>query len=922
MDEDAQKQYAKEKISELIKKFDGLSKTTKNNYNEANTRKDFVIPLFHALGWDVYNARTSNEVVEEEATISGRIDYSFRLNNTTQFLVEAKSIPEDLDKLTWANQAVEYGWNKGISWVVLTDFEGMKLFNSDWKVEIPRANLEISYGDYLNRFDDLWLLSKFSFEKGLLDKTLSKFGITAKREPVNKILADDLVEWREILRNNLSQWNPKTDEKLLFESIQRILDRLIFIRVVEDRGLEDKVLWQSFQKWKTNNFQPYNFIEQLIPIFRKFDETYNSNLFQRHFCETLNTEGDPFRTIIPALYGNVEGGVKYRFDAIDADVFGEVYEQYLGILQKKEDIGSKRKKQGVYYTPREVVDHLVRNTLGEYLKTQSQLSVVESVRILDPACGSGSFLIKAFNLLDEHLRRSRQTQDDAFQSALRKYRILRENVYGVDLDDQAIEISRLNLLLQALVPNNKLPVVGEHIRVGNSLVDDKAIDERAFDWSLQFPDVVKGGGFDIIIGNPPYVSFYSRQSQADSDTKRQLTYLIDKYGFIQDKSKLGRFNTLMFFLEKGLELLKENGYLGFIVDNNIHSNPSMDIRKFIADNSSIITIIDELKVFEDVGSGQLIIVLKKKRPGNNHKISWISMDDDFVEIGRTDFAQSSINSSNEYSFKIPSTQNARQVLGKIEKNPTLSSLVGNKHIRTCITFTGKKDAFVTDSVNSPTDYPLLEGASSVPHPYADIVWKSYVNYDLDLRDRLNEQYRLEAEKENKRSPKVIGLGNLEQFKSPKIFIRLSDTRITATYTDKVVCGDLSLYVLTLPNLKNESTDLSIYYLLGILNSRLITSYMLAKNLIRNLRTGTPQIRLKDIRNIPIPLVPRADQNDIVVTVKKLLDLNGQQKAQPKDTENYQSISEDIERELKSLDNIVLKLYKLSGVDLSIMELGQ
>ena len=138
----------------------------------------------------------------------------------------------------------------------------------------------------------------------------------------------------------------------------------------------------------------------------------------------------------------------------------------------------------------------------------------------------------------------------------------------------------------------------------------------------------------------------------------------------------------------------------------------------------------------------------------------------------------------------------------------------------------------------------------------------------------------------------------------------------------MVCGDWSLYVLTLPNLKNESTDLSIYYLLGILNSRLITSYMLAKNLIRNLRTGTPQIRLKDIRNIPIPLVPRADQNDIVVTVKKLLDLNGQQKAQPKDTENYQSISEDIERELKSLDNIVLKLYKLSGVDLSIMELGQ
>jgi len=171
---------AKEKIKILVQKFEKLTVAEKRSYNEAMTRKDFIIPLFDALGWDVY----SNEVVEEEPAVEGTVDYSFKLNNISQFLLEAKGIKVDLDKIEWAKQAVNYGWNMGIEWIILTDFEGLKLFNASWEVVIPHPNLEFSYKEYLDRFEDLWLFSKESFQTGELDKQTGKWGIRIKRVKV------------------------------------------------------------------------------------------------------------------------------------------------------------------------------------------------------------------------------------------------------------------------------------------------------------------------------------------------------------------------------------------------------------------------------------------------------------------------------------------------------------------------------------------------------------------------------------------------------------------------------------------------------------------------------------------------------------------------------------------------------------------
>ncbi len=383
------KKEAREEIKKLISKYERLTSAEKKKYNEAMTRKDFIMPLFSALDWDVYNSFISDEVAEEEPVVEGTVDYSFRINNIPQFLVEAKSLKVDLDKIEWAKQAMSYGWNMGIEWVILTDFEGLKLFNTSWKVDTPRPNLEFSYKDYLSRFDDLWLFSKEGFQKDELDKQTEKWGIKSKRVEVDEKLADDLIEWRKELFQNFSAWNKDKSENEIDEAVQRILDRFIFIRSCEDRKIEPPTLWPAFQKWGEDIKHP-NFLNALKPIFKEFDKKYNSNLFLPHFSEELDTEGAPFGKVINNLYGDRESGVKYNFAVIKPDVLGKVYEQYLGHLLQKagkkgEDLGkTKRKKQGIYYTPTFIVDYIVRNALGPVLDKCKTVSDLKKIKVLDP----------------------------------------------------------------------------------------------------------------------------------------------------------------------------------------------------------------------------------------------------------------------------------------------------------------------------------------------------------------------------------------------------------------------------------------------------------------------------------------------------------------------------------------------------------
>lgn len=610
------KKQARLEIGKLIEKCRQIksNRSAFISYDEANTRKDLIMPLFECLGWDVFNDFNHREVIEEDSAIEGRVDYSFNINGIPKFLLEAKALKVNLDKVEWAKQAVTYGWNKGIPWVILTDFEGLKIFNSDWRIDEPRPNLEFYFEEYVTRFDDLWLLSRELIEKGELDKFAAKWGITAKRIKVSEKLAKDLVKWRELLTRNFKQWNDHLSDIVIDEAVQRTLDRLIFIRVAEDRGLEQKVLWQILHKWLAHERRPYNFMQELKPLFREFDKKYNSSLFQPHVCEELETEGLPFERIINDLYSNKEGGVKYRFDAIDSDVLGSIYEQYLGHVQQKRlktKEGEKRKKQGIYYTPSYIVNYIVENTLGIAVKEKS-LKEIDKVKVLDPACGSGSFLIKAFDVLDAYIKDKRN--DDRSIDPLRRFDILTKNIYGVDLDVQAVEIARLNLLLKALTPGLRLPNLADNVKEGNSLISEGRKELKPFNWKKEYKEVFSQGGFDVIIGNPPYIKEDANRMAFD--------------GLRDSPYYQGKMDLWTSFACIAIDLLKEGGYLSFIAPSSWIANTGASIfRKKILTSGEIIKFVDfsDFKVFKDASIQTMIFIFQKKKPKKSYKTQYIKI---------------------------------------------------------------------------------------------------------------------------------------------------------------------------------------------------------------------------------------------------------------------------------------------------------
>ncbi|MCK5460273.1 N-6 DNA methylase, partial [Candidatus Parcubacteria bacterium] len=506
------KQQTKEKIKKLVERYEKLSGAEIRKYNEQQTKDHFIRPLFEILGWDF-----TKDVWSETDVHGKRVDYAFIAGGITKFFVEAKSLKVDLDIETHARQAINYAWNKGVTWAILTDFEGIKIFNAmtQSKSLLDKLVFEISYTDYVSDFDRLSLLSKKSFEKNDLDRYAIKYGKKLKKLTVNEKLYSDLKKAREILTESFGMWNKNVDKETLDEGVQKILDRMVFIRVLEDRGLEEPTLIPMIREWKAKGQQEQLF-QLMAKKFRELDDIYNSSLFKEHACEKWEEYDDKIITAILMLYGS--NIYEYDFSKIPADILGGVYESYLGYIAqnpiKIDKIGKsgklldfdgkkeikiksrkKRKEQGIYYTPKFIVDYIIENTLGEKLKEIESVNELKQIKVLDPACGSGSFLTKALKTINE-----KYISFNSPGNQNTKSEILLSNIYGVDLDPQAIELAKLNLLIEALDKKAKLPDLTGNVRVGNSLISGSENelkkyfgknwrDKRPFNWEEEFEDV-------------------------------------------------------------------------------------------------------------------------------------------------------------------------------------------------------------------------------------------------------------------------------------------------------------------------------------------------------------------------------------------------------------------------------------------------
>lgn len=926
---------ARKDIAILLEKYKrDIASGRVKQLGEENTKKDYITPLFRALGWDVENNYVPDEVTNEDKVSRGKVDYAFRLNSVPKFFLEAKSMKAGLTIPEDAIQAINYSWHKNCTWAVLTDFRTLVIYNA----EVKEKNVAASQFIYLTcdqfldegQFQKLWLLSNPAFKENLLDKEALAWGKKLRKTKVGDQLLQELMGYRtmlskDILKNNSGK---NLSEQDIDEAVQRIIDRLIFIRTAEDRHIEEPVLRplaREFAEKKRGKLTA-----ALNEVYLRFDKTYNSKLFtfnpgdmaQRHLCETLEIDNEVLQEVINGLYQSRDGLTSYDFSAIDADVLGNIYEQYLSHIlhktEKRAKLESKeahRKEQGIYYTPTYIVDYIVRNTLGEALKHKKP-EEADKIKVLDMACGSGSFLLKAFDTLDNYYRR--KEKDDYAQTNLdiehetarisRKIKILKNNIYGVDLDPKAVEIAQLNLLLKAAETKHRLPDLRENIKRGNSLIDDAQVaGDEAFEWEKEFPEIVNGGGFDIIIGNPPYV-------RPENMPKNERKYYLESKKY--DKF-FGRFDLYILFIERALKLLKKGGYFSFIMPFSfLNQNYSKILREWMLKDFKIIALLDlsNVRVFEAAQINTCVLIIQKSKPSEDSSIKIVKPVglDSLERTNVISIKQNVFLSTPGCTIRTELDDRKIRIIDKIAKNSINLSEI-------CYVVIGSvphdpktgasKDRLISDKKTGETFKPYLEGKDMSRY---SIIWRGlYLNYQPTMMHR----------------PKFP-----ELFENEKLIVRNISTRegLLAAYDDKnFYTNDTVSLCVPWKNLQNvaikgekitdamleNSMKYDLLYCLALINSKTLNFYF------KHILSSNLHVYPESIRNLPIrTLASEAKPDRLIELVRNVLSKKKRfNEMGNKQTDEGHKLEIEISELDHKIDELVYDLYGLTEEERKIVE---
>lgn len=910
-----QKREAKKRIEQLVQKYQQVIEEGKVKiYNEAQTRNEFIEPFFECLGWDMRNLHYEREVTLEENVSGGRVDLAFNLNNIPVMFLEVKPLKTDLGVERYSRQAINYAWNKGVTYAVLSDFGSIKVYNAEAESKrlLDKLIFEIPHTEYLSDFERIWLLSKESFQTGALEKYAERYGKMKKHLTVNAKLFDDLKKVREILTHAFGQWNETLSREELEEGVQKIIDRLVFIRVLEDRKLEPPILKETLRRWeqdKSKQFFPF-----LAHKFRELDDLYNSSIFQKHACETWEEyDNDTFKKVISLLYGQDEMST-YDFKQIPADILGGVYESYLGYIaqsqEKAKKIGKeakkilqaevrqKRKEQGIFYTPRYVVDFIVQETLGKKLQECQTVNELKKIKILDPACGSGSFLVKALSAVNDKYREFGNPGNQYTKSE-----ILLSNIYGVDLDPQAVELAKLNLLIEALDQKATLPDITPHIREGNSLISGKAEKleqyfgaewraQKPFNFQDEFKDVFAQGGFDVIIGNPPYV--FARGGHFDGKTKR--------YYYKNFPLASYQLNTYLLFIDRAFRLLKKGGYFGFIIPNTwLTIDTFSGLRRFLLKktrNLQIINIFD--KVFGEANVDTCLLIFKKGKP-NNVRLGEFR-DGQFTAVG--DFPVSQFKKNNYIiNIALAKSKDKSAILDKIrERSKSLEqySIIKSGFVAY---ETGKGIPLQTDEMKNDRIYHSKKKEGGNWYKYLD--GKDVKRYQVDWSGMWVKYGEWLA------APRTIDLYN-----QPRILVRQIPSQ--PPYSINGVLVDQNMLMNDRNSMIVIDFKINPLYLLAMLNSR-ITTFWFINTFDKFQRKTFPQFKIKELAIFPIPNANVSDQKRIAKQAQTILGLHKELQATSANTDKHNSIKQEIEKLDNEIDEAIYKLYGLTAEEIKIIE---
>jgi len=927
------KELIKNRIQELVEKYETVKKDGKlKTYSEEDTIQGFILPLFEILGW---NIKDKNEVSQQDHIKgSGRPDHTFKINGITQFYLESKKLSVDLDDEIFSKQVINYSWNTGVTYAILTDFDSIKVFNAQ-RIEkrdlMDKLVFELSHDKYISDFETLWYLSRESFQKKTLDEYAEKIGKKEKSVQVATVVKkinEDIQDCREWLDKEFKSWNGELNlsKDVIDEGVQKLLDRLIFLRVAEDREVEPNILKNLLREAeKSKNYKPF---QAMSEIFRGLDKIYNSNLFSPHPFESWEIiDNNGFEKVISKLYGK-KGQYEYNFKEMPADVLGTVYENYLNykLTQSKKGVNvekdvKKRKEQGIFYTPTFVVDYIVKNALKPVLDNCKSVADLKKIKVLDPACGSGSFLIRALEAIAEKYK------EFGIDGSVKRQIIL-ENIFGVDLDMQAVEIARLNLLINSLDSKEILPKLDNNIKNGNSLT---------INWQEEFSGVFKQGGFDVIIGNPPYIKEFVNK---------------DAFNGLHDNPYYqGKMDLWTMFACISIDLLKNNGVMGFIAPNNWVTNAGASImRNKILTDGELKTFIDfgDYKVFQQAGIQTMIYIFEKEKPSKKYEVDYLRInnkniseeklildifgDKTKIEIEPEKLMDKNITFSNKESGsifdKIESKKNfelTEKEVGQGIVSPQESVI--EKHLPLLEDvrigdgiFVMKPDEIVKLSLSDKERkiikpfYTTNQISRYYSNPKNDlfiIYANSEVNKNIDKYPNIKKHLQ-------KFAPVItsdFGPFGLHRARDEKFFIGPSIFSIRKTERPQFSYVDFSCYVSqTYFIISTERINLK--YLTGLLNSNVIYFWLKNKG---KLQGDFLQVDKGPLMEIPICVGNEKEQQIIITLVDKIISLNRELCEKLEHSNEWENIKSEIEKTDKKIDQEVYKIYGLNEEEIKVIE---
>lgn len=978
-------------VKQLIDKYESDREFyLTNKYNETLLRSDFLNPFFELLGWDIKNnagkPTNEREVILEEALKanasehSKKPDYTFRLFSERKFFLEAKkpcvSIESNNDT---AKQVRRYGFTAKLKISVLSNFEYLIIYDTSVKVEkedtFQKAIVKkYHYTEYESKFEEIKrLLGRESVYSNIFDAEWKNIEDRINHYSIDNLFLGQINEWRKALGNEIHKFEPAIDEQQLNDIVQSYLNRILFLRVCEDRNLED---YQTLLKFANSN--DFN---ALIKKFQEADKRYNSGLFDQLLKDKIvENVSSVFWTIIKQLYYPES---PYSFSVFSSDVLGRIYEIFLSerlaiqddtveLIKKPENID-----KDIVTTPTFIINDILRNTVLVKCFDKTDKDILQ-LKFADIACGSGAFFLELYQLLndiliDYYLNKDKtkliQTNISTYKLPFETKRTLLLNcIFGIDKDYNAVEATKFGLLLKLLEDEdtnstNKakpvLPDLSPNICFGNSLLDStQVVDEEQ---STINPFDFNELRFDVIVGNPPYMK---------SEDMKNITPLeLPLYKKYYDSANK-QFDKYFLFLERGMALLTVDGILGYIVPSKFEKvGAGMKLRKLLAKNGYLSSIVSfgANQVFNDKTTYTCLLILNK----NSHETfqyaeikdleSWKIRKPDSIR-----FVEKQTKELNEDVWVLVAPELTAAYDKIISQSIKLFDLVGDDNIFNGIqtsanniyifapTHEDKKYYYWGDNqIEKAITKPYFKTSSGSDNlytyrsfrPNARVIYpyikkKGKVELiPLDLIERKYpfaykylQKYRADLDNPKRDIKPIPATKNewhrygrhqsLESCGLPsKIIVgvlSVGDKYAVDTYGTLISSGGTAGYcVVAIP----ENSEYSIYYIQAILNSKYLEWFC---SLYGEIFQGGYIARgTKVLKNLPIRTIDFSNEKEkqvhdkIVASQKRLIDIHDKMDANVENKRKWLPLEAQFSREKIKLNGLLAQLYDLGDDDVRI-----